>query len=74
MCERVNLAMDEILKKSNNQENIVIVAHSGTIRAVLSTLVGTSALSFQFDNLSLSEVIFLTDGMVVSYLNKVITQ
>ena len=74
MCVRVNLAVDEILKKSKNQENIVIVAHSGTIRAVLSTLVGTSALSFQFDNLSLSEVIFLTDGMVVSYLNKVITQ
>ena len=74
MCVRVNLAVDEILKKSDNQENIVIVAHAGTIRAVLSTLVGTSALSFQFDNLSLSEVIFLTDGMVISYLNKVITQ
>ena len=73
VCLRVNLAVDEILKKSNKQENIVIVAHAGTIRAVLSTLVGISALSFQFDNLSISEVIFLTDGMVISYLNKVIT-
>ena len=59
VCVRVNLALDEILRKSKNHENIVIVAHSGTIRAVLSTLVGISALSFQFDNLSLSEVIFL---------------
>ena len=72
MSSRVNLVVNEILEKTDNQENSVIVAHGGTIRAVISNLVGSSALSFQFENLSLSEVIFLTDGMIVNYLNKVV--
>ena len=70
----MNLVLKEILEKNGNHDSSVIVAHVGTIRAVLSTLVGNSALSFQFDNLSISEFIFLTDGMIVNYLNKVIIQ
>ena len=74
MSLRVKLVFKEILEKNGSQVSSVIVAHAGTIRAVLSTLVGDSALSFQFDNLSISEFIFLTDGMIVNYLNKVIIQ
>ena len=74
MSSRVNLIVKEILEKNDNQSSSVIVAHAGTIRAVLSTLVGVSALSFHFDNLSLSEVTFLTDGIIVNYLNKIVVQ
>ena len=74
MSLRVNVIIDEILEKTDFQDPSIIVAHAGTIRAVISKLVGKSALSFQFDNLSLSELIFLNDGMVINYLNRSITQ
>ena len=74
MSLRVNVVIDEILEKTDFQNPSIIVAHAGTIRAVISKLVGKSALSFQFDNLSLSELIFLNDGMVINYLNKNIIQ
>ena len=70
MSLRVNVVIDEILKKTDFQDPSIIVAHAGTIRAAISKLVGKSALSFQFDNLSLSELIFLNDGMVINYLNR----
>jgi broad specificity phosphatase PhoE len=70
MSLRVNLVLEEILNKIGSQDLGIIVAHAGTIRAVLSKLVGKSALSFQVDNLSMSEFIFLNDGMVVNYFNR----
>ena len=70
MCLRVNLVLEEILSKIGSKDYGIIVAHAGTIRAVLSTLIGKSALSFQVDNLSMSEFIFLNDGMVVNYFNR----
>jgi alpha-ribazole phosphatase len=70
MSLRVNLVLEEILNKIGSQDYGIIVAHAGTIRAVLSTLIGKSALSFQVDNLSMSEFIFLNDGMVVNYFNR----
>ena len=70
MSLRVNLVLEEILKKIGSQDLGIIVAHAGTIRAVLSKLVGKSALSFQVDNLSMSEFIFLNDGMLVNYFNR----
>ncbi|MAJ95743.1 MAG: histidine phosphatase family protein [Paracoccaceae bacterium] len=70
MSLRVNLVLEEILSKIGSKDYGIIVAHAGTIRAVLSTLIGKSALSFQVDNLSMSEFIFLNDGMVVNYFNR----
>ena len=70
MSKRVNVAIDEILEKTDSEGPSIIIAHAGTIRAVLSKLIGKSALSFQFDNLSLSELIFLNDGIVINYLNR----
>ena len=70
MSLRVHVIIDEILEKTDFQETSIIIAHAGTIRAAISKLVGKSALSFQFDNLSLSELIFLNDGMVINYLNR----
>jgi alpha-ribazole phosphatase len=70
MSLRVNLVLEEILNKIGSQDYGIIVAHAGTIRAVLSKLIGKSALSFQVDNLSMSEFIFLNDGMVVNYFNR----
>ena len=70
MSLRVNLVLEEILSKIGSKDYGIIIAHAGTIRAVLSTLIGKSALSFQVDNLSMSEFIFLNDGMVVNYFNR----
>ena len=70
MSKRVNVAIDEILEKTDSEGPSIIIAHAGTIRAVLSKLIGKPALSFQFDNLSLSELIFLNDGIVINYLNR----
>ena len=70
MSSRVNVVIEQILKKTDVQDPSIIIAHTGTIRAVISKLVGHSALSFQFDNLSLSELIFLNDGMIINYLNR----
>jgi alpha-ribazole phosphatase len=70
MSLRVNLVLEEILNKMGSQDLGIIVAHAGTTRAAISKLVGKSAISFQVDNLSLSEFIFLNDGMVVNYFNR----
>ena len=70
MSLRVNLVLEKILNKIGSQDLGIIIAHAGTIRAVLSKLIGKSALSFQVDNLSMSEFIFLNDGMVVNYFNR----
>ena len=70
MSQRVNFAIDKILAQTSTQDCNVVVAHSGTIRAVISRLVGKSALSFQVDNLSATEFVFLIDSLVVNYLNR----
>lgn len=70
MAVRVNFAIDKILAQTSTQDCNVVVAHSGTIRAVISRLVGKSALSFQVDNLSATEIVFLIDSLVINYLNR----
>ena len=74
MSSRVNDVIEEILEKTDFEDPSVIIAHAGTMRAVISKLVGNSSLSFQFDNLSLSEIIFLNDGMIINYLNRSVIQ
>lgn len=69
--KRVKNAFYKIVNESID-EDIAIVAHSGTIRCILSELVGKSHeyhWNFQVDNCSITKITY-TDGFgVINYLN-----
>lgn len=69
--ERVKTGLYNILNESN--ENVfAIVAHSGTIRCILSELIGQTYeyhWNFQIDNCSITKVTYDNSFAVINYLN-----
>ena len=64
MMERVAHTIEELSAEYEGQ-NIIAVAHAGTIRAALTialNLFAKSALTFQLDNLSITEIENIPDG------------
>ena len=64
MMERVAHTIEELSSEYEGQ-NIIAVAHAGTIRAALTialNLFARSALTFQLDNLSITEIENIPDG------------
>lgn len=64
MMERVADTIEELSAEYEGQ-NIIAVAHAGTIRAALTialNLFAKSALTFQLDNLSITEIENIPDG------------
>ena len=64
MMERVAHTIEELSSEYEGQ-NIIAVAHAGTIRAALTialNLFAKSALTFQLDNLSITEIENIPDG------------
>ncbi len=64
MMERVAHTIEELSAEYEGQ-NIIAVAHAGTIRAALTialNLFARSALTFQLDNLSITEIENIPDG------------
>lgn len=64
MMERVALTIEQLSAEYEGQ-NIIAVAHAGTIRAALTialNLFAKSALTFQLDNLSITEIENIPDG------------
>ncbi len=64
MLDRVSLTIGELSDEYQGR-NIIAVAHAGTIRAALAialNLFAKSALTFQLDNLSLTQIENIPDG------------
>jgi len=64
MLDRVSLTIEELSYEYQGR-NIIVVAHAGTIRAALAialNLFAKSALTFQLDNLSLTQIENIPDG------------
>ena len=69
--ERVKCCFYNIINESVDNE-IAIVAHSGTIRCILSELIGKSYeyhWNFQVDNCSITKVTYTEGFGVINYLN-----
>lgn len=69
--ERVKNCFYNIINENKDQK-IAIVAHSGTIRCILSELIGKSYKyhwNFLIDNCSLTKVTYMDDFGVINYLN-----
>ena len=65
MIDRVSDTINTLSREYENK-NIVAIAHSGTIKAALANalnLFGQSASSFQINNLSLTEIEIVPDGV-----------
>ncbi|MDO5631569.1 MAG: histidine phosphatase family protein [Paracoccus sp. (in: a-proteobacteria)] len=52
------------------RDEVVIIAHAGTVRAALSLVVGDAALSFAIEPLSLTEITHAGRHWAVSYVNR----
>lgn len=74
-CERVRRGLEILWQKTKGEESVFVVAHAGTIRAILSLLLcGSSELYWRFrvDNASVS-VVDVQDGFaVLQQLNRTI--
>ena len=69
MMDRVSGAISELSLEYEGRD-IIAVAHAGTIRAALTmalNLFAKSALSFQLDNLSLTEIESIPDGDLIAW-------
>ena len=69
MLDRVTAVINELLSEYK-EENIIVVAHAGTIRAALAmalNLFAKSALTFQLDNLSITHIESIPDGDLRSW-------
>lgn len=69
--ERVKTGLYNILTKSD-EKVFAIVAHSGTIRCILSELIGQTYeyhWNFQIDNCSISKITYDNSFAVINYLN-----
>lgn len=73
-CERVRSGLQKVLSEADQKKRIVIVAHAGTIRAILSFLLaGDDRLywNFRIDNASISHLTWQDDFAVIQSLNQI---
>lgn len=72
IAQRVSAFMDELREQYQDEEQILIFAHGGTIAIILTLLfeIDTSKWwQFRLQNCSLNEVIFFKHGFVLNRLN-----
>ncbi|SPJ23416.1 histidine phosphatase family protein [Palleronia abyssalis] len=72
LCARIAPALADLASRARTEGPIAVVAHAGTVRAALATVVGAApALSFEVAPLSLTRLTFWPGATGIACVNRI---